>query len=95
MPQLPLSGQSDQPSVPSFQCIAYLRQLQDGGVSIRVANLDGLQCTAASERDALAKLIPKFKSKVQDYMQQGTVPWIDPPSAKDADEARRIIPVHL
>lgn len=82
--------------VPTFSCIAYVSRNPSGGVTARTANLEGIECTGATEREALGKLVSVFKEEVTDHMKgdQG-VPWIDPPVDMEPDEQRRIIPVHL
>lgn len=82
--------------VPVFSCIAYLSQKQASGVHARVANLAGLECDAASEREALSKLVPQFKQRVAELTaSKKPIPWIEPPSPKQDDEQVRLIPVHL
>jgi hypothetical protein len=81
--------------VPAFTCIVYVSRA-DGNVSARVANLDGIQATAASEREVLAKVIPEFKKRVSELHSGGTeIPWIDPPKSPLEGEQKRIVPVHL
>ena len=82
--------------VPVFDCIAYVSPDADGGVRARVANLPGLECTAASEREALGKLVAAFKQRVSELTQSETpIPWIDPPAPAESEEMQRFIPVHL
>ncbi|HUG66272.1 MAG TPA: hypothetical protein VMM76_00895 [Pirellulaceae bacterium] len=103
MPSTPQrDGISSQPDplkpveVPVFSCIAYLSKNPAGGVHARVANLAGLECDAANEREALSKLVPAFKQCVAALTASKTpIPWIEPPSTKAADEQVRLIPVHL
>ena len=95
-PPLSLHDASQGPDVPTFSCIAYLSKREDGRTRGRVANLAGIECVGASEREVLSKLIPAFKKQVTEFMQNdGAVPWIDPPVAREPDEQRRIIPAHL
>ena len=92
---LNVSATSHTPVVPVFSCIIYV-STNAGGVQARVANLAGIECTAASERDALGKIIPAFKRRVGELMQGGTpIPWIEPPTPAKPDEQTRFIPVHL
>lgn len=82
-------------NVPVFNCIVYVAA-DGGGVRLRVANLDGLEATAATEREALAKIVPAFKQKIADLTQSGDdIPWIDPPAPLEDGEQQRFIPVHL
>jgi hypothetical protein len=94
--ELNVSGDPKIPGVPVFSCIVYVSTNAGGGVQARVANLPGLGCTAASERDALGKIIPAFKRRVGELMQSGTpIPWIEPPAPAKPGEQTRFIPVHL
>jgi hypothetical protein len=91
-PSLPNLGAS----VPVFNCVVNVSPTDDGGVQARVANLAGLDCTAGSEREALAKIVAAFKAHVSKLTHDATpIPWIDPPVAADANEQVRYIPVHL
>ncbi len=57
--------------VPVFTCIVYVSPAVDGGVRARMAHLYCLECTAANERAALANLIPAFKQRVGELLQNG------------------------
>ena len=93
---LQVSSTSTPLEVPVFNCLVYVASRQQGGVRARVANLPDLQCEAASEREALAKLVPAFKKRVGDLTSSGTdIPWIDPPMPVVDGEQTRFIPVHL
>ena len=93
---LNVSSRSKPIDVPVFNCIVYISRNLDGGVRARVANLPGLECTAASERDALSKIVPAFKQRVGELMRSETpIPWIEPPTPAESDEQTRHIPVHL
>lgn len=82
-------------NVPVFGCMVYV-SATEGGVRARVANLAGLECTAASERAALGKLIPAFKQRISQHLGAGeSVPWLDPPAQAEAGEQTRYVPVHL
>ena len=82
--------------VPVFNCLVYVMTDSDGRVQARVGNLAGLQVEAASERAALAQIIPAFKQQLGELMQSGTpIPWIDPPLDPNPEEQTRFIPVHL
>ena len=82
--------------VPVFSCIVYVSPSARGGVRVRVANLAGLECTAASEREALAKIVPAFKQRVAELIQsEASIPWIEPPTPAEPGEQKRFIPVHL
>jgi len=93
---LNVGAHSKRADVPVFNCIVYVSQQAGGGVRARVANLPGLECTAASEREALGKIVPAFKQRVGEQMRGETpIPWIDPPNPAEAGEQVRFIPVHL
>ncbi|MBC8355900.1 MAG: hypothetical protein H8E66_28315 [Planctomycetes bacterium] len=82
--------------VPVFSCIVYVSRTPSGGVHVRVANLDGLESDAGSEREALSKIVPAFKRHVAELTANQTpIAWIDPPSPKADGEQERLIPVHL
>ena len=82
--------------VPVFSCIVYVSAVADGGVQARVANLAGLECSAASEREALGKIVRAFKARVAEHLQNNSpIPWVEPPVAAVAGEQKRYIPVHL
>jgi hypothetical protein len=51
---------------------------------------------AASEREALAKLIPEFKQRVGEFLGTGApIPWIEPTPPVEPGEQVRFAPVHL
>lgn len=82
--------------VPVFSCTAYLSKTPDGGVHARVANLAGIEYDAASEREALSKLVLAFKQRVAELTaSQVPIPWLEPPSPQLDNEQVRLIPVHL
>ena len=82
--------------IPVFNCIVYLAREPGGGVRARVANLAGLACTAASEREALGKIVPAFKQRVSELVNNDTpIPWIEPPILAEPGEQPRFIAVHL
>jgi hypothetical protein len=93
----PTPGGHEKPlDVPVFSCIVLVSPEAGGGVRARIANLAGFECTAASERQALAQLIPAFRTHVADLLRAGTpIPWIDPPVPAEPNEQKRWVPVHL
>ena len=83
-------------SVPVFNCIVHVLRDAQGNVHGRVANLPDLACTAATERDLLAKIVKEFKRVIREYSENDSlIPWVDPPKVKDQNEQTRLIPVHL
>jgi hypothetical protein len=82
--------------VPVFSCLVFVSPIDGGGVRARVANLAGLESTAPSEREALAKIVRAFKQRVGELMHSKTpIPWVEPPSPAVPGEQQRFIPVHL
>ena len=82
--------------IPVFNCIVYVHADESGGMRARVANLAGIECTGANEREALSKVVATFKQAISDLMQgESAIPWIEPPAAKEPGEQERFIPVHL
>lgn len=98
---LPIDPQSRPPQppadeVPSYGCVVYVQQNEDGTVTARVANLAGIQVDAGSERTALPKVIQRFKRLIQDAIQSGQpIPWLDPPDPIRPGEQKRFLPMHL
>jgi hypothetical protein len=91
---LPVGGPT--PSVPTFTCLVYHSQDESGASIARVANLDFLQATGASPRDAMARVCREFKERVRGAYASGkTIAWIDPPVEPMPGEQIRSIPVHL
>lgn len=94
---LPVNDHETPPGdVPVFNCVIYVAPDAAGGVRARVANLAGLECAAASERQALSQLVPAFKQRVGALVSSGSpIPWIDPPQPIESGEQQRLIPIHL
>ena len=93
---LPLSTGGPAPEVPTFACLIYLSKDEAGRSRARVANLDSLQVTAATPRDAMARICRQFKERVRSAYAAGEqIDWIDPPEKPRPDEQVRSIPVHL
>ena len=93
---LNVRDQSKPADVPVFNCIVYVSTDAGGGVRARVANLPGIECTAASEREALGKIVLAFKQRIGELMHGKTqIPWMDPPNPAEPGEQKRFIPVHL
>jgi len=91
---LPIGGPP--PNVPTFTCLVYLSQDEAGTSVARVANLESLQATGATPRDAMARVCREFKERVRGAYAAGeTIAWIDPPVEPTSDEQVRSIPVHL
>lgn len=84
-------------SVPVYNCIVYLSPKdQDGQVSCRCANLEGLTVVAATERDALQAIVRAFKERAAQAQEAGApIQLIDPPPEPDEGESIRYLAVHL
>ena len=84
-------------SVPVFNCIVILnRDLTTNRLRGRVANLSGITAEGNAERELLLLLTKRFKTFVQDCVQNNrAIPWIDPPESPQTGEQQRFIPVHL
>ncbi|GAA5507372.1 hypothetical protein [Novipirellula caenicola] len=90
---LPTAASAD---VPTFGCVVYVSTLPDGRKKGRVANIEGIEQIAGSERELLQRIVPTFKKTVSDYLAAGeSIPWVDPMPAIAADEQKRFLPVHL
>jgi len=84
------------PSVPTFACLVYLSQDESGTSIARVANLDNLQATGVSPRDAMMRVVREFKERVRGaHAARETIDWIDPPMEPKPGERVQSIPVHL
>lgn len=95
-PKSPDEAASAPPSVPVFNCVVYLAATSNGGMHARVANLDGLECDAPTERAALQAIVAMFKRRVAEMLtSQTSIPWIEPPLAAGPHEKVRLIGVHL
>ena len=81
-------------SVPVFNCRVFVRN--DGGCRARVANLAGIEVTAASEREAIQGIVRQFKQLMAKYAaEKQSPPWLDPELTIEDGEQERLIPVHL
>ena len=95
MSELNVTSDSLPPPVPVFNCIVYVGR-REGKVRARVANLPGIEHSAADERAAIGGVVPEFKRQVGELTASGAaIPWIDPPLPPEPDEQTRLIPVHL
>ncbi|HAY80248.1 MAG TPA: hypothetical protein DCY79_10625 [Planctomycetaceae bacterium] len=94
-PALHALAASEVDEVPVFTCIVYVAH-DEQGVSARVANLEGIEHRATGEREALSKVIPRFKQRVAELHASNTeIPWIDPLPPLRSGEQQRFVPVHL
>lgn len=94
--RLNVSEASAPVEVPVFNCIVRIRASDRGEIRARVANLANLECLASSEREALAKVVGRFKQRMMELTQaKAEIPWIDPPEAAADDEKTLFIAVHL
>ena len=82
--------------VPVFNCVVYLAIRSDGTVRARVANLPGLKFDAKSEREAMSHLVPAFKLRLAELLNNRIpIPWIEPPLQIEPNEQIRLVAVHL
>ena len=94
--ELKVNADAPPGDVPVFSCIVYVSTDAGSGVRARVANLAGLECIAANEREALAQIVAAFKQRVAELTQSTSpIPWIDPPPPAEPGQQTRFIPVHL
>lgn len=94
---LPLMPDSSASEVPVYNCIVLVQRTpSDATVSARVANLDGIHVSGASERDVLRSAVDAFREKVKSHRNAGeTIPFRESPLSPEADEQQRFVPVHL
>jgi hypothetical protein len=90
---LPVSGGA----VPVFDCRVFVTSPDDRGVvRARCGNLAGVTAEGPSEREALLRLVARFKDVVRRHLEAGEpIPWVEPCPEPDAGERPRWIPVHL
>lgn len=92
--ELPV-GDSPAVNVPVFSCHVYVVH-NAGAVRARVANLAGIEKTAADERTALLHVVAEFKQRMEALLQAGEpIPWLEPIARREPDELERLIAVHL
>ena len=84
-------------AVPVFNCRVIVSPPDAAGlVMARSAELEGLSVTAASQREALQKLVAAFKTRIAEYVaRQEEIPWIRPGEKAQAGEQELFIAVHL
>lgn len=84
-------------SVPVFNCLVLVAPRNEAGLVVaRAANLAGFSAEGKSEREALQKFVPAFKTALAAFVAKGEpIPWLDPPEAPRPGEQQRWIAVHL
>lgn len=84
-------------SVPVFNCLVHVAPRNGAGLVVaRAANLAGLSAEGKTEREALQKLVPAFKSALAAFVERGeAIPWLNPPESPQPGEQQRWIAVHL
>ena len=81
-------------AVPVFNCRVFVKH--ENGCRARVANLAGMEVNAASERDAIQKIVKQFKARMAEYAERKeSPPWLQPELTMEDGEQERLIPVHL
>lgn len=85
------------PDVPVFNCNVYLSPPDERGVvRVRVATLSGVTAEGNGERDALRNIVRRFKEVISGSTARGeAIPWLSEPSAPEAGETQRFVPVHF
>jgi alkanesulfonate monooxygenase SsuD/methylene tetrahydromethanopterin reductase-like flavin-dependent oxidoreductase (luciferase family) len=82
--------------VPVFNCRLILTQAAQGQCLAIAAELADLQETAATPREAMQKLVARFKQKVAAYHTAGeAIPWLKPGRSLQPGEQEFFIAVHL
>lgn len=93
-PRVRLIGEPQ--SVPVFNCRVIVSRDANGKFTARAAELADLSTSGASQREALQKLIPAFKSKMAAYVASGAeIPWIKPGDQPRPGETELYVAVHL
>lgn len=84
-------------AVPVYNCRVIVSSADAAGnVRVRAAELAGLEILAASQREALQKLVPEFKRRLSDYAAKSEeIPWMKPGEAPQPGERELFIAVHL
>jgi hypothetical protein len=96
---LPSSHEPPRPSgdVPVFDCRVYLSPPDERGtITARLASLADMTVEGRNEREALRKIVARFKEVVGGYVSRGEpIPWLAEPHQPAASETQRFVPVHL
>lgn len=94
-PKVRLVGEPQ--AVPVYNCRVIVSPPNDAGlVAARAAELAGLSVTAASQREALQKLVAAFKARMAEHVaKQEEIPWIRPGEKVQPGEHELFIAVHL
>lgn len=83
-------------SVLVFNCPVIISRLDTGEIHGQVANLDGIESTAATEREVLQTIVNQFKKEMGKYIKvKQEPPWLEKPRTPLPDQVERMIPVHL
>lgn len=94
-PSLEITGDS-KPSVPVFTCLVYIRKNEDGTLTGRVANFEGIEASGTSERFVLGSVTREFKSRILKMVELGQdISLNDSPDPPNENELVRSIPMHL
>lgn len=85
-------------SIPVYNCHVLVgpAPADASQVRARVANLEGIEVLAESERSALRQVVAAFKSQLTELAEKDQpIPWREPPLAIQPGEQARLIAVHL
>lgn len=87
---------SEPEAIPVYNCSVIISRLDNGQIHGQVANLDGIEVSAVTEREILQQIVTQFKTTIGKYVEAGQeIPWLDPPRAAAPDQVEKLIPVHL
>ena len=93
-PKVRLIGEPQ--TVPVFNCRVIVSRDSTGRCVARAAELADLATSGDSQREALQKLIPAFKSKMAAHVAAGEeIPWIKPGERPQPGETELFVAVHL
>lgn len=83
--------------VPVFNCHIYLSSPDgQGTITARAASLADLTAEGRNEREALRKIVERFKATFSRHLSRGEpIPWLSDASPIKAGETQRFVPVHM
>lgn len=83
-------------SVPVFNCLVHLRQIEGGDYEAIAVELSGIVGKGSTRRDALAQVVAQFKQYVSGFITRGEeIPWQRPAPPCAAGAQQMFIAVHL
>jgi len=83
--------------IPVYNCPAYLSAADESGqIRVRCATLLEVTASGANQREALGRLVERFKQAIIGYRTAGQeIPFVDPPLPAEPSERAVFIAVHL